>query len=83
VTGSQKPVAAIMYSHWHPDHYAGVRGIEGAEEAAIIAHDTFMTNVVKGSMGGTGPALGFRVDYSLGTLLEVEEDGRINGGLGP
>lgn len=83
VTGNNKPVAAIMYSHWHPDHYAGVRGIEGAEDAKIIAHDTFMSNVVKGSMGGTGPALGFRVDYSLGTLLEVEEDGRINGGLGP
>ncbi|RKF17432.1 MBL fold metallo-hydrolase [Alginatibacterium sediminis] len=83
VTGNQKPVAAIMYSHWHPDHYAGVRGIEAAEQAKIIAHDTFMANVVKGSMGGTGPALGFRVDYSLGTLLEVEEGGRINGGLGP
>ncbi len=82
-TGNNKPVAAIMYSHWHPDHYAGVRGIEGAEDAKIIAHETFMANVVKGSMGGTGPALGFRVDYSLGTLLDVEEDGRINGGLGP
>ena len=83
VTGNDKPVVAIMYSHWHPDHYAGVRGIEGAENAKIIAHETFMANVVKGSMGGTGPALGFRVDYSLGTLLNVEEDGRINGGLGP
>ena len=83
VTGNNKPVAAIMYSHWHPDHYAGVRGIEGADKALIIAHDTFMTNVVKGSMGGNGPALGFRVDYSLGTLLTVEEGGRINGGLGP
>ncbi|WP_114326715.1 alkyl/aryl-sulfatase [Candidatus Colwellia aromaticivorans] len=83
VTGSKAPVAAIVYSHWHPDHYAGVRGIEGAENAQIIAHETFMANIVKGSMGGTGPALGFRVDYSLGTLLNVEETGRINGGLGP
>ena len=83
VTSNNKPVAAIMYSHWHPDHYAGVRGIEGADQATVIAHETFMANVVKGSMGGTGPALGFRVDYSLGTLLTVEEDGRINGGLGP
>lgn len=32
VTGNNKPVAAVMYSHWHPDHYAGVRGIEGAEK---------------------------------------------------
>jgi len=82
-TGNKKPVAAVMYSHWHPDHYAGVRGIEGAENAKIIAHETFMENVVKGSMGGNGPALGFRVDYSLGTLLNVGEDGRVNGGLGP
>lgn len=83
VTGNNKPVVAIMYSHWHPDHYAGVRGIKDAEKAQIIAHDTFMTNVVKGSMGGNGPALGFRVDYSLGTLLNVGENGRVNGGLGP
>ena len=83
VTGNKKPVAAVMYSHWHPDHYAGVRGIKGVEDATIIAHETFMANVVKGSMGGTGPALGFRVDYSLGTLLSVEENGRVNGGLGP
>lgn len=83
VTANNKPVVAIMYSHWHPDHYAGVKGIEGAESTTIIAHESFMENVVKGSMGGTGPALGFRVDYSLGTLLEVEEGGRINGGLGP
>lgn len=83
VTGNNKPVVAIMYSHWHPDHYAGVRGIKGAESAKIIAHELFMPNVVKGSMGGNGPALGFRVDYSLGTLLDVGEDGRVNGGLGP
>jgi len=82
-TGNTKPVVAIVYSHWHPDHYAGVKGIEGAEDAFIIAHETFMDAVVKGSSGGTGPILGFRVDYSLGTLLEATTDGRINGGLGP
>ena len=40
-TGNTKPVVAIVYSHWHPDHYAGVKGIEGAEDAFIIAHETF------------------------------------------
>ncbi len=49
----------------------------------IIAHKTFLANVIKGSAGGLGPILGARVDYSLGTLLDVGPNGRINGGLGP
>ena len=85
---TDKPIKAIMYSHWHPDHYAGVKGYVTDEEVAsgkvqIIAHKTFMQNVIASSSGGDGPIIGARVDYSLGTLLDIEPDGRINGGLGP
>lgn len=85
---SQKPIVAIMYSHWHPDHYAGVRGYVTGEDVAsgkvkIIAHDTFMKTVIESSSGGDGPIIGARVDYSLGTLLDLAPEGRINGGLGP
>jgi linear primary-alkylsulfatase len=85
---SDKPVVAIMYSHWHPDHYAGVRAFATDEDVAsgrvkIIAHDTFLSTVIASSAGGDGPIIGARVDYSLGTLLDLGPDGRINGGLGP
>ncbi len=85
---SDKPVKAVIYSHWHIDHFGGVAAFASAEDAAsgkvkVIAHETFLENVIKGSAGGTGPILGARVDYSLGTLLDVGPEGRINGGLGP
>jgi len=83
-TGNKKPVTGIVYSHWHMDHFGGVRGLDNiADDVKIIAHDTFMRNVRDNTLGGMGPAIGFRVDYSLGTLLEPNDKGRINGGLGP
>lgn len=85
---SDKPIAGIMYSHWHPDHYAGVRGYATDEDVKsgqvkIIAHKTFLDTVIASSSGGDGPIIGARVDFSLGTLLELGPEGRINGGLGP
>ena len=85
---SDKPVKAVIYSHWHIDHFGGVAAFVSHEDAAtgkvkIIAHKTFLENVIKSSAGGLGPILGARVDYSLGTLLDVGPKGRINAGLGP
>lgn len=85
---SKKPVKAVIYSHWHIDHFGGVVAFASHEDAAagkvkIIAHKTFLANVIKSSAGGTGPIVSARVDYSLGTLLDVGPEGRINGGLGP
>ena len=85
---SDKPIVAIMYSHWHPDHYGGVRGYVTDEDVSsgrvkIIAHKTFLSTVIASSSGGDGPIIGARVDYSLGTLLDLGPEGRINGGLGP
>ncbi len=83
-TGNNKPIKGILYSHWHMDHFGGVRGLDNiADDVVIIAHDTFMGNVRDNTMGGMGPAIGFRVDYSLGSLLQADSKGRVNGGLGP
>ncbi len=83
-TGNKKPITGILYSHWHMDHFGGVRGLDDiADDVVIVAHDTFMGNVRDNTMGGIGPAIGFRVDYSLGSLLEADSKGRVNGGLGP
>lgn len=85
---SDKPIAAVLYTHWHTDHYGGVRGAISEEDVTergvkVIAQKKFMSNLIASSSGGNGPIIGARVDYSLGTLLNVAEDGRINGGLGP
>ena len=85
---SDKPVKAVIYSHWHIDHYAGVLAFASHEDVAsgdikIIAHKDFMDNMIKNSTGGTGPIIAARVGYSLGSLLESGPEGTINGGLGP
>ncbi len=68
---SDKPIAAVLYTHWHPDHYAGVRGAISDEDVKngvkVIAQEKFMSNLIASSSGGNGPIIGARVDYSLGT----------------
>lgn len=85
---TDKPIRAIVYSHWHTDHYAGVKAFVSQEqvdagECQIIAHRDFLDNVIANSVSGQGPIIGARVEYSLGTLPEVGPEGRVNGGLGP
>jgi alkyl sulfatase BDS1-like metallo-beta-lactamase superfamily hydrolase len=85
---SDLPVKAVIYSHWHIDHYAGVAAFTTQEaidrgDVEIIAHRDFLANMIRNSTGGTGPIIAARVDYSLGTLLEPGPEGVINGGLGP
>lgn len=85
---SDLPIQAIVYSHWHADHYAGVKAFVSQEQVdsgrcAIIAHRDFMRNVIANSIAGDGPILAARVYYSLGSLLEVGPRGRVNGGIGP
>jgi alkyl sulfatase BDS1-like metallo-beta-lactamase superfamily hydrolase len=85
---TDKPIRGIVYSHWHTDHYAGVKAFVSQEqvdagECVIIAHRDFLDNVIANSISGQGPIIGARVEYSLGTLLEVGPEGRVNGGLGP
>jgi alkyl sulfatase BDS1-like metallo-beta-lactamase superfamily hydrolase len=39
LTGNTKPVKGILYSHWHLDHFGGVRGLDNiADDVIIVAH---------------------------------------------
>ncbi len=85
---TDKPVKAVIYSHWHTDHYAGVKAFVTQEEVdrgdvKIIAHRDFMQNVIEHQISGDGPIIAARLDYSLGGLLETGPTGRVNGGDGP
>ena len=85
---TDKPVAAVIYTHSHPDHFPGVRAIVDEKDVTagkvqIIAQETFMANIAEQN-SVIGPILGARSAFFAGDpILPVGPEGRINGGLGP
>ncbi|MCU1718050.1 alkyl/aryl-sulfatase [Pseudomonas sp. 5P_3.1_Bac2] len=84
---SAKPIKAIVYTHFHPDHINGVQGFVSEEqvrsgEVQIYAHESLQENVVtQGSL--VGPILAVRSGYSFGAVLPEADKQGMNGGLGP
>ncbi len=85
---TDKPVKAIVYTHFHPDHWGGVKAWVSEEDVKsgkvdIIAHETLLGNVVR--QGGlVGPILSMRSAYSFGVgMLSSEQTAQMNGGIGP
>ena len=87
VAGTDLPIKAVIYTHSHPDHFPGVKGMISQEDAdagrvAVIAHETFMANIAEQN-SVLGPVLGVRSLYSAGNTLPFGPEGRVNAGLGP
>lgn len=84
---SAKPVKAVVYTHFHPDHINGVKAFVTEEqvrsgEVQIIAHDTLLANVVaQGAL--VGPILSVRSGYSFGAALPASDHEQMNAGIGP
>ncbi|WP_271103215.1 alkyl/aryl-sulfatase [Pseudomonas tohonis] len=84
---SAKPIKAIVYTHFHPDHINGVKGFVSEEqvksgEVQIYAQETLLDNVVtQGAL--VGPILGMRSGYSFGVALPPSDRKDMNAGLGP
>ena len=84
---SDKPVKAVVYTHFHPDHINGVKAFVTEEqvrsgEVQIIAHDTLLANVVaQGAL--VGPILSVRSGYSFGAALPASDQEQMNAGIGP
>lgn len=82
-----KPVKAVVYTHFHPDHINGVQAYASAEDVRsgkveIIAHETLLGNVTRqGAL--VGPILGVRSGYSFGLLLPAADRAKMNAGIGP
>ena len=82
----RKPVAAVIYTHGHADHFGGVRGVVSEADVAagkvrIIAPQGFMESAVAENVLA-GNAMTRRAHYQFGTALEDGVQGRIGTGLG-
>lgn len=83
---SDKPVKALIYTHSHPDHSSGARGLlDPAEvesgQVAIYGHERLLAGMRGNPSLGLMPPL--RLAYSFGWGLERGPEGLVEVGLGP
>ncbi|MCY1053662.1 alkyl sulfatase dimerization domain-containing protein [Nannocystis sp. SCPEA4] len=81
-----RPIVAVIYSHSHPDHYGGVRGLVDeadvrAGRVRIIAPEGFLAHAVS-EMVLAGAAMTRRAAYMYGTFLPRDPQGTVGVGLG-
>jgi alkyl sulfatase BDS1-like metallo-beta-lactamase superfamily hydrolase len=81
-----KPVAAIIFTHSHVDHFGGVLGVVSAEEVAersipIIAPKGFLAAATSENILA-GVTMGRRSGYMYGARLPRNERGHVGSGLG-
>ena len=82
----KKPISAVVYTHSHVDHFGGVKGVIGEEDAAagrvqVIAPDGFMEEAVSENVLA-GNAMSRRAQYMYGALLPKSASGQVDAGLG-
>lgn len=82
----KKPVAAVIYTHSHIDHYGGVKGVVSEADVKngkvkILAPEHFLAEAVAENVYA-GNAMGRRAVYMYGALLPRSEKGQVDGGLG-
>lgn len=86
---SDKPVAAVIYTHTHIDHYGGVKGVVDPQDVAsgkvpIVAPGT-IASFDKHAIGENviaGNAMSRRAGYAFGSLLELNSCGCVTSGIG-
>src|SRR5450756_942279 len=81
-----KPVAAVIFTHTHTDHWGGARGVIDDEALAkgsvpIIAPHLFMEHAVSENIIA-GPAMLRRAQYQFGPFLAKGPRGQVDNGLG-
>jgi alkyl sulfatase BDS1-like metallo-beta-lactamase superfamily hydrolase len=81
-----RPVAAVIFTHTHTDHWGGARGVLDAAmlasgEVPIIAPNLFMEHAVSENIIA-GPAMLRRAQYQFGPLLAKGARGQVDCGLG-
>jgi alkyl sulfatase BDS1-like metallo-beta-lactamase superfamily hydrolase len=82
----KRPVAAVIFSHTHTDHWGGARGVLddatlASGKVPIIAPNLFMEHAVSENIIA-GPAMLRRAQYQFGPLLAKGVRGQVDCGLG-
>jgi len=82
----KKPVAAVVFTHTHTDHWGGARGVLDDDALAggavpIIAPNLFMEHAVSENIIA-GPAMLRRAQYQFGPFLAKGPRGQVDCGLG-
>jgi linear primary-alkylsulfatase len=82
----RRPVAAVIYTHTHTDHWGGVRGVVSEEDVSsgrvpIIAPNLFMEFAVSENVIA-GNAMLRRAQYQFGPFLPRGARGQVDCGLG-
>ncbi|TLM79715.1 MBL fold metallo-hydrolase [Microbulbifer harenosus] len=82
----ERPIKAVVYSHSHVDHYAGIKGIVkqadvDSGKVKIIAPEGFMEHAVS-EMILAGNAMSRRAVLMYGAVLPRNAQGSVNAGLG-
>jgi alkyl sulfatase BDS1-like metallo-beta-lactamase superfamily hydrolase len=82
----RRPVAAVIFTHTHTDHWGGARGVLddemlGSGRVPIIAPNLFMEHAVSENIIA-GPAMLRRAQYQFGPFLAKGVRGQVDCGLG-
>jgi alkyl sulfatase BDS1-like metallo-beta-lactamase superfamily hydrolase len=83
---SQRPVAAVIYTHSHVDHFGGVKGVVDEADVRsgkikILAPERFLEAAISENVKA-GAAMTRRSDYWYGLVLPRSERGQVDVGLG-
>jgi alkyl sulfatase BDS1-like metallo-beta-lactamase superfamily hydrolase len=82
----ERPVTAVLHTHSHVDHFAGILGVITAEDAAtgrvpVVAPEHFVDEALAENVLA-GNAMGRRATYMYGNLLKPSTTGFVSTGLG-
>src|SRR5215468_644329 len=82
----RRPVAAVIYTHTHADHWGGVKGVTNdadvsSGKVAVIAPEGFLERAVSENVIA-GNAMRRRALYQFAPLLPKGERGQVDAGLG-
>ena len=81
-----KPIKAVIYTHSHIDHWAGIKGVISEEDVAsgrvkVIASQGFLDEAISENVTA-GNAMTRRAAYMYGNLLPKGPQGQVDAGLG-
>jgi alkyl sulfatase BDS1-like metallo-beta-lactamase superfamily hydrolase len=82
----RRPVAAVIYTHSHTDHWGGVKGIITQDDVdsgrvPVIAPQGFVEAIAQENVLA-GTAMVRRAQYQFGVLLPKGAQGQVDAGLG-